>query len=141
MEGKGEVDSTCDPATITSDQGSRINGLLKDLLIQTGADFALVVRTEGTLIAETGTVITDEIENVGMLAALIYGAAQKIGGLLSSGVSFVHQHSDQKDLLILRISGQSGLIIGFGQALGLGEVLYKGRRTAAGLAELLGNST
>ena len=135
------MDSTCDPATITSDQGSRINGLLKDLLIQTGADFALVVRTEGTLIAETGTVITDEIENVGMLAALIYGAAQKIGGLLSSGVSFVHQHSDQKDLLILRISGQSGLIIGFGQALGLGEVLYKGRRTAAGLAELLGNST
>jgi predicted regulator of Ras-like GTPase activity (Roadblock/LC7/MglB family) len=135
------VDSTCDPATITSDQGSRINGLLKDLLIQTGADFALVVRTEGTLIAETGTVITDEIENVGMLAALIYGAAQKIGGLLSSGVSFVHQHSDQKDLLILRISGQSGLIIGFGQALGLGEMLYKGRRTAAGLAELLGNST
>ena len=62
------MDSTCDPATITSDQGSRINGLLKDLLIQTGADFALVVRTEGTLIAETGTVITDEIENVGMLA-------------------------------------------------------------------------
>jgi predicted regulator of Ras-like GTPase activity (Roadblock/LC7/MglB family) len=114
---------------------------LKDLLIQTGADFALVVRTEGTLIAETGTVITDEIENVGMLAALIYGAAQKIGGLLSSGVSFVHQHSDQKDLLILRISGQSGLIIGFGQALGLGEMLYRGRRTAAGLAELLGSST
>ena len=39
---------------------------MKDLLIQTGADFALVVRTEGTLIAETGTVITDEIENVGI---------------------------------------------------------------------------
>jgi predicted regulator of Ras-like GTPase activity (Roadblock/LC7/MglB family) len=133
--------AACNPSTITSDQGSRINGLLKDLLIQSGADFALVVRTEGTLIAKTGTVITDEIENVGMLAALIYGAAQNIGGLLSSVVSFVHQHSDQKDLLILRISEQSGLIIGFNQVLGLGEVLYKGRRTAAGLAELLGIST
>jgi predicted regulator of Ras-like GTPase activity (Roadblock/LC7/MglB family) len=131
--------AACNPATITSDQGSRINGLLKDLLIQSGADFALVVRTEGTLIAKTGTVITDEIENVGMLAALIYGAAQNIGGLLSSVVSFVHQHSDQKDLLILRISEQSGLIIGFNQVLGLGQVLYKGRRVATVLAELLGS--
>jgi predicted regulator of Ras-like GTPase activity (Roadblock/LC7/MglB family) len=131
--------AACNPSTITSDQGSRINGLLKDLLIQSGADFALVVRTEGTLIAKTGTVITDEIENVGMLAALIYGAAQNIGGLLSSVVSFVHQHSDQKDLLILRISEQSGLIIGFNQVLGLGEVLYKGRRAATVLAELLGS--
>src|SRR5437868_15123640 len=131
------ADSTCNLATITSDQGSRINGLLKDLLIQTEADFALIVRTEGTLIAKAGTAITDKIENVGMLAALIYGAAQNIGGLLSSGVSFVHQHSDQKDLLILRISGQNGLIIGFDQALGLGGVLYKGRRTAAVLADLL----
>jgi predicted regulator of Ras-like GTPase activity (Roadblock/LC7/MglB family) len=129
--------AACNPATITSDQGSRINGLLKDLLIQSGADFALVVRTEGALIAKAETVITDEIENVGMLAALIYGAAQNIGGLLSSVVSFVHQHSDQKDLLILRISEQSGLIIGFNQVLGLGEVLYKGRRAAAVLAELL----
>jgi predicted regulator of Ras-like GTPase activity (Roadblock/LC7/MglB family) len=129
--------AACNPATITSDQGSRINDLLKDLLIQSGADFALVVRTEGALIAKAETVITDEIENVGMLAALIYGAAQNIGGLLSSVVSFVHQHSDQKDLLILRISEQSGLIIGFNQVLGLGEVLYKGRRAAAVLAELL----
>jgi predicted regulator of Ras-like GTPase activity (Roadblock/LC7/MglB family) len=132
--------AACNPATITSDQGSRINGLLKDLLIQSGADFALVVRTEGALIAKAETVITDEIENVGMLAALIYGAAQNIGGLLSSVVSFVHQHSDQKDLLILRISEQSGLIIGFNQVLGLGEVLYKGRRAATVLAELLGSA-
>jgi predicted regulator of Ras-like GTPase activity (Roadblock/LC7/MglB family) len=131
--------AACNPSTITCDQGSRINGLLKDLLIHSGADFALVVRTEGTLIAKTGTVITDEIENVGMLAALIYGAAQNIGGLLSSVVSFVHQHSDQKDLLILRISEQSGLIIGFNQVLGLGQVLYKGRRVATVLAELLGS--
>ena len=48
-----------------------MNGLLCDLITQTGAEIALLVRSEGALIVRAGNM--DEIEAVGMLAALIYG--------------------------------------------------------------------
>ena len=79
----------------------------------------------------------DEIEEVGMLAALIYGASQTIAASLKTSVSYLHQHGDQKDLLILRIDGQRGLVVAFKEALRLGGVLYKTRQTASALCELL----
>jgi predicted regulator of Ras-like GTPase activity (Roadblock/LC7/MglB family) len=95
-----------------------MNGLLCDLITQTGAEIALLVRSEGALIARAGNM--DEIEEVGMLAALIYGASQTIAASLKTSVSYLHQHGDQQDLLILRIDGQRGLVVAFKEALGLG---------------------
>ena len=135
IERGAAVEKPPDREIISSDEGSRINGLLRDLITKTGAEIALLVRTEGALIARAGKM--DEIEDVGMLAALVYGAAQSIAASFKTSVSYIHQHGDRKDLLILGINGQSGLVVAFKGALGLGGILYNARQTAAALCELL----
>ena len=80
-----------------------------------------------------------EIESVGMLSALIYGAAQGVAASIGTSVSYIHQHGDRKDLLILRINEQMGLVLAFDQALGLGGILYNARRSAAALGQILGS--
>lgn len=126
---------------ISSDEGSRINGVLRELLAKSGAGVALVVRREGALIARAGNMQADELESVGMLSALIYGAAQSVAASMGSSVSYIHQHGEGKDLLILRINEKMGLIIAFDQALGLGGILYNARGSAMALGQILGSMT
>ena len=130
-----------DRETISSDEGSRINGILRDLIAQSGAEIALVVRTEGALIAMEGNMNPSEKETVGILSALIYGAAQGVASAIGTRVSYIHQHGDQKDLLILKINEKMGLIVAFDQALGLGGILYNARQSAAAVAKILGGKT
>ena len=99
--------------TISSDAGSRINGILRELLTVSGAEIVLLVRTEGALIARAQKAQTNEIECVGTLSALICGASQAIANSLETSLSYVHQHGDKKDLLLLRINGTFGLVIAF----------------------------
>ena len=128
-----------DREIISSDEGSRINGILRELIAKSGADIALVVRREGALIARGGDMKAGEIESVGMLSALIYSAAQGVAASIATSVSYIHQHGDRKDLLILRINEQMGLVLAFEQALGLGGILYNARRSAAALGQVLGS--
>ena len=130
-----------DRETISSDEGSRINGILRDLIAQSGAEIALVVRTEGALIAMEGNMDPSEKETVGILSALIYGAAQGVASAIGTRVSYVHQHGDQKDLLILKINEKMGLVVAFDQTLGLGGILYNARQSAAAVAKILGGKT
>ena len=44
----------------------------------------------------------NEIEAVGALPALMYGAAQFIGASMHTSLSYVHQHGGQQDLLLFR---------------------------------------
>jgi predicted regulator of Ras-like GTPase activity (Roadblock/LC7/MglB family) len=132
------VEKSPDRETISSEQGSRINGILREFITLSGAQLGLVVKTEGTLIARAGKTETTEIEGVGMLSAMMYGAAQSIAASIGTSVSYVHQHGDETDLLLLRINGTFGLIIVFHQALGLGAILYNARRSAAALNQILG---
>jgi predicted regulator of Ras-like GTPase activity (Roadblock/LC7/MglB family) len=131
------VGKPSDRETISSDEGSRINGILRELIAQSGAEIALVVRTEGALIAMEGNMEPSEKETVGMLSALIYGAAQGVASAIGTHVSYVHQHGDQKDLLILKINEKMGLIVTFDQTLGLGGILYNARQSAAAVARIL----
>jgi predicted regulator of Ras-like GTPase activity (Roadblock/LC7/MglB family) len=124
--------------TILSDEGSRINGIIRELVNRTGAELALVVRTEGAVIARAGMMQANDLEDVGILSALIYASAQSVGGLLETRVSYVHQHGEQKDLLILKIDPAAALIVAFGEPLGLGGILYSARRSAKELKEILG---
>lgn len=103
--------------------------------MRTGADSALVVREEGALIATAGN--TDQMEDIGTLTALMYSAAQSISASLETSLSYIHQHGTQKDLLILRIDAQTGLVIAFAEKLGLGGILYRARATASALAGIL----
>jgi predicted regulator of Ras-like GTPase activity (Roadblock/LC7/MglB family) len=132
------VEKSPDPKTISSGQGSRINGIAHEFITLSGAELVLVTTTEGALIARAGEMDTTEIEGVGMISALIYAAAQSIGTSIGTSVSYVHQHGDKKDLLLLRINGNFGLIIAFDKLLGLGGILYNARRTAAALSQILG---
>jgi predicted regulator of Ras-like GTPase activity (Roadblock/LC7/MglB family) len=125
--------------TISGHDGSRINGILNELLSLTGAKTALLVRTEGSLIAQAQKAQTAESESIGMLSGLICGAAQAIAGALERSLSYVHQHGDRKDLLLLRINETFGLVIAFHQKLGLGVILYNARRSAVALGQILGN--
>ena len=103
--------------------------------MQTGADSALVVRIDGAFIATAGD--TDKIEEIGTLAALMYGAAETVSASLRTSMSYIHQHGTGKDMLILRIDAQNGLVIAFAEKLGLGGILYRARATAAALAGVL----
>jgi hypothetical protein len=51
----------------------------------------------------------NDIEAVGALSALMYGAAQSIGASIHTSLSYVHQHGGQEDLLLLRINETVGL--------------------------------
>jgi len=115
-----------------------MNGILRELLTMSGARSVLVVKTEGTLIARAGTMESKDIETVGVLCALIYGAAQSIAASIDTSLSYIHQHGDKRDLLLLRITATSGLIIAFNGDLGLGGILYNARRCAAELGQILG---
>ena len=53
----------------------------------------------------------NEIEAVGALPALMYGAAQFIGASMHTSLSYVHQHGGQQDLLLFRTNETLGLII------------------------------
>jgi predicted regulator of Ras-like GTPase activity (Roadblock/LC7/MglB family) len=123
--------------TISSDDGSRINGILSELLSLSGAETALLVRTEGSLVAQAPKVETHELECLGMLSGLICAAAQAIASSLGTSLSYVHQHGDKKDLLLLRINKTFGLVIAFQQKLGLGGILYNARRSAVALGQIL----
>lgn len=123
--------------TISSDEGSRINGIIHELVTRTGAELALVVRTEGVVIARAGTMQANDLEDVGMLSSLIYAAAQSVGGLLKTCVSYVHLHGEQIDLLILKINSTAALILAYDEALGLGGILYTARRSAEELAKIM----
>ena len=48
------METSPDREIISSDEGSRINGILRELIAKSGADIALVVRREGALIARGG---------------------------------------------------------------------------------------
>ena len=127
--------------TISGDDGSRINGVLREVLSLSGAESALLVSTEGCLIAQAQRMETNQLECVGMLAGLICAAAQSIAGALGTSLSYVHQHGDKKDLLLLRINETFGLVIAFHQKLGLGGILYNARRSARALAQILETGT
>jgi predicted regulator of Ras-like GTPase activity (Roadblock/LC7/MglB family) len=73
-----------------------------------------------------------------MLSGLICAAAQAIANSLETSLSYVHQHGDKKDLLLLRINETFGLVIAFHQKLGLGVILYNARRSAIALRQILG---
>jgi predicted regulator of Ras-like GTPase activity (Roadblock/LC7/MglB family) len=125
-------------ATISRDEGSRMNGILRELLTISGAQSVLVVRAEGTFIARAGKMESEDLEAVGMLCALIYGAAQSIAASIDTSLSYIHQHGDKRDLLFLGITAIFGLIIAFDEDLGLGGILYNARRSAAELGQILG---
>jgi predicted regulator of Ras-like GTPase activity (Roadblock/LC7/MglB family) len=74
------------------------------------------------------------IETVGMLSALIYGAAQSIAAPIDASVSYIHQHGDIKDLLLLRINETFGLIIAFDEELGLGAICMQCAALRRGIA-------
>ena len=80
----------------------------------------------------------NDIEAVGALSALMYGAAQSIAASIHTSLSYVHQHGGQEDLLLLRINETVGLIIAYNQELGLGGIIYNARRCAAALGQILG---
>jgi predicted regulator of Ras-like GTPase activity (Roadblock/LC7/MglB family) len=134
------VEKSPDRETISSEEGSRINGILCELITLSGAQLVLIVKTEGALIAHAGKMEPTEIEGVGMLSAMMYGAAQSIATSIGTSISYVHQHGDKTDLLLLRINGTFGLIIAFDQALGLGAILYNARPSAAALNQILGGT-
>ncbi|HWY92906.1 MAG TPA: hypothetical protein VNY04_08390 [Chthoniobacterales bacterium] len=77
----------------------------------------------------------NEIEAVGALPALMYGAAQFIGASMHTSLSYVHQHGGQQDLLLFRTNETLGL---YNRKLGLGCILYNARRCAAALGQILG---
>jgi hypothetical protein len=83
------VEKSPDPETISSEQGSRINGIAGEFITLSGAELVLVTTTEGALIARAGEMDTTEIEGVGMISALIYAAAQSIGTSIGTSVSYV----------------------------------------------------
>lgn len=115
-----------------------MNGILRELLTISGAQSVLVVQAEGTLIARAGKMESVDLEAVGMLCALIYGAAQSIAASIDTSLSYIHQHGDKRDLLFLGITATFGLIIAFNEDLGLGGILYNARRSAAQLGQILG---
>jgi predicted regulator of Ras-like GTPase activity (Roadblock/LC7/MglB family) len=80
----------------------------------------------------------NEIEAVGALPALMYGAAQFIGASMHTSLSYVHQYGGQQDLLLFRTNETLGLIIAYNRKLGLGCILYNARRCAAALGQILG---
>ena len=80
----------------------------------------------------------NDIEAVGALSALMYGAAQSIAASIHTSLSYVHQHGGQEDLLLLRINETVGLIIAYNQEFGLGGILYNARRCAAAPWQILG---
>jgi predicted regulator of Ras-like GTPase activity (Roadblock/LC7/MglB family) len=123
--------------TISCYDGSRINGILSELLSLSGAKMALLVRIEGSLVAQAQTVETNGLECVGTLSGLICAAAQAIANSLGTSLSNVHQHGDKKDLLLFRINEWFGLVIAFEQKLGLGGILYNARRSAVALGQIL----
>ena len=127
--------------TISSDEGSRINGILRELLRSSEAEIALLVRTDGSLIAQAQKVQTHKLESMGTLCALICGAAHAIANSQGTSLSYVHQHGDKKDLLILGINETFGLVIAFQQTLGLGGILYNARRCAVSLGQILETET
>jgi len=124
--------------TISRNEGSRINGILRELITLSAAQIVLVVRTDGALIARAGNMQANDIETVGVLSALMYGAAQSIAASIHTSLSYLHQHGGQKDLLLLRINETFGLIIAYNQELGVGGILYNARRSAAALGQILG---
>jgi hypothetical protein len=77
----------------------------------------------------------NEIEAVGALPALMYGAAQFIGASMHTSLSYVHQHGGQQDLLLFRTNETLGL---YNRKLGLRCILYNTRRCAAALGQILG---
>lgn len=123
---------------ISSDEGSRINGILRELLSLSETEIALLVRTDGSLIAQAQTVQTHKVECMGTLSALICGAARAIASTQGRSLSYVHQHGDKKDLLLLGINETFGLVIAFHQKLGLGGILYNARRSAVASGQILG---
>ena len=122
---------------ISSDEGSRINGILRELLSLSEAEIALLVRVDGSLIAQAQKGQKSKLECMSTLCALICGAAHAIARSQGTSLSYVHQHGDKKDLLLLGINETFGLVISFQQKLGLGGVLYNARRSAVALGEIL----
>jgi predicted regulator of Ras-like GTPase activity (Roadblock/LC7/MglB family) len=123
--------------TISNDEGSRINGVLRELLRSSEAEITLLVRTDGSLIAQAQKMQTIRLEALGTLCALLCGAAQAIASTQGTSLSYVHQHGDNKDLLLLGINERFGLVIAFHQKLGLGGILYHARRSAVALGQIL----
>lgn len=132
---KKAVPSSCE--TISCDDGSRMNGILRELISLSGAQTVLVVSAEGALIARAQKLKANDIEAVAILCALMYGAAQSIAASIDTSLSYIHQHGDKRDLLLVRINATFGLIIAFNEELGLGGVLYNARRSAAALGQYL----
>ena len=124
--------------TISKNEGSTINGILRELITLSAAQIVLLVRTDGALIARAGNMQANDIEALGALSALMYGAAQSIAASIHTSLSYVHQHGGQKDLLLVRINETVGLIIAYNQDLGLGGILYNARRCAVALGQILG---
>jgi predicted regulator of Ras-like GTPase activity (Roadblock/LC7/MglB family) len=124
--------------TISCYDGSRINGILRELLSLSGAGSAQLVHTEGSLIAQTQKVDAPKMECVGMLCGLMCAAAQAIANSVESSLCYVHQHGDKKDVLLLPINEKFNLVIAFHQELGLGGILYNARRSAVALKKILG---
>jgi hypothetical protein len=56
---------------VLSDEGSRINGILRELLSLSEPEIAPLVRTDGSLIAQAQEVQTHKVEYMGTLSALI----------------------------------------------------------------------
>jgi predicted regulator of Ras-like GTPase activity (Roadblock/LC7/MglB family) len=110
--------------TISGDKGSRINGILRELTTVSGAESALLVRTEGALIAWSGNGQTNQVECMAILCALISGAAQAIARSIGTSLHYVHQHGDKNDMLLLEVNETFGLVISFHELLGLGGILF-----------------
>jgi predicted regulator of Ras-like GTPase activity (Roadblock/LC7/MglB family) len=123
---------------VLSDEGSRINGILRELLSLSEPEIAPLVRTDGSLIAQAQEVQTYKVEYMGTLSALICDAAHAIAGTQGRSLSYVHQHGDKKDLLLLGINETFGLVIAFHQKLGLGGILYNARRSVVALGQIPG---
>jgi predicted regulator of Ras-like GTPase activity (Roadblock/LC7/MglB family) len=122
--------------TISSNQGWRISGILNELIAVSGAESALVVRTEGALIAMAGNIRASQAENLGMFSALIYAASQSATLSIGTSLAYVHQRGVKKDCLILKVNDQMGLVIAFDPAVGLGSILYHARLSASALLKM-----
>jgi predicted regulator of Ras-like GTPase activity (Roadblock/LC7/MglB family) len=123
---------------LTREHAAQLEEILREELLDRGADHAFVADSSGNLIIEAGKLSLTDILPLAALAAANFGATENIANLVGAGdFSLVFHKGEKHNIHSGRIDKDFILVVLFGSEVSLGLVRLGSTRVAERVLPIL----